>query len=101
MKIPNKIDKRTFNSLTKKNRRALKSAIDAYHSDMMLEAAWLADTWDPNNKYMEEMSKEGLKTADYWNKEVKASLRVFKSTTKKLRVALAKYEEAKKNAKST
>lgn len=96
MKIASKIDKRTFTKLSKKNFKCLTQEIESQCSDLLLEASWLRDDWDPDNKYMEDAAEDHKETIASWHKDIKAEFRAFKSDTKKLIAAHAKFNAAKK-----
>lgn len=95
MKIPTKIDKRKFNSLSKTNLKELKGIIEDTNGDLHIEADWLANDWDPDNKFMKELSEEHKETTEYWQKEVKAAFRKFRSNKIKIVRAYKKYLEGK------
>lgn len=89
-KIPSKIDKRTHTKLSKLNAKYLRQEIESTLSDLMIEADWLVDDWNTENKFMDEMSKEYVKTISYWQRDVKVAFREFKRDKIKLDRALLK-----------
>jgi hypothetical protein len=96
MKIPSKIDKRQYNVLSKRNFKYLKEEINNVHHDLMIEANFLNDDWNPNNQYMEKLANENKDTIEHWQKETKKAFREFKSAKVKIERAYQKYLDSKK-----
>lgn len=99
MKIPNKINKRQYNSLSKKNFKYLTEEIVSVQHDLMIEANWLNDDWDIDNKYMKESADENKDTIKFWHRETKIAFREFKSNKVKIERAYVKYLESLKKSK--
>lgn len=89
-KIPSKIDKRTHTKLSKQNAKYLLQEIESTLYDLKLEAEWVIDNWDTDNKFMDKMSNEHVDTINSWNKDVKLAFREFKRDKIKLNKALLK-----------
>ena len=94
MKIPSKIDKRTFTKLNKQNLKCLVGEIEGQYNDLLQEAKWLNESWLPENKFHDDMAEEHKSTLASWHKDVKAEFRLFKADRKKIRAAHAKFLEA-------
>ena len=90
MKIASRIDKRTHTKLSKLNAKYLRQEIESTLSDLMLEANFLIENWDPENKFMDSMSEEHVDTIKSWQKDVKLAFREFKRDKIKLDKALSK-----------
>lgn len=104
MKIPTKINKATYTRLNKLNLKDLMIDINDQHSDLTMEANYLAEDWKPlgsGNPGIDKLSEEWPTTVAYWHKEVKASFRVFKRDAAKIAKAHQRFNEAaaKKKAK--
>ena len=96
MKIPSKTDKRTYNKLLKRAAKNLRLAINNQQSDMLVEAEYCMEHFNPDSRASVVVAANFKETQDYWHKDVKAEFREFLSTKRKLIKALAKYEQGKK-----
>ena len=90
MKIASKIDKRTHTRLSKTNAKYLIQEIENALHDLKIEAEILIDDWNPENKFMDEMSKRHIDTINSYQKEIKLAFREFKRDKIKLNNALLK-----------
>jgi len=90
MKIPSKIDKRTFTRLSKQNYKYLTGEIADQHSDLMIEAAIFNDYPHVVDDVIY------LETIAVYNKSVKQAFKEFKRDKKKLLAAHAKFNASKK-----
>ncbi len=99
MKIPSKITKREHTTLSKKNFKCLMGVIADVNNDLLLEANFLNDDWDPNNKFMDKMANENKDTVNFWHKETKVAFREFKRDKIKIDKAYKNYLDSKKGKK--
>ena len=96
MKIPSKITKRQHTTLSKKNFSYLLGIISDVNHDLLVEANFLNEDWNPNNKFMDGMANENKDTVNFWHKEAKVAFREFKKTKIKIDKAYAKTLESNK-----
>lgn len=82
--------------MSKKNFKWLVGTISDVNNDLMVEANFLNDNWDVNNKYMEKSANENKDTIAFWHKDTKVAFREFKSDKVKIERAYAKYIESEK-----
>ena len=99
MKIPSKITKLQHTTMSKKNFKYLTNHIADVNGDLLLEANWLNEDWDPNNKHMDNTANENKDTVEFWHKETKVAFREFKRDKIKIDKAYAKYLETKEKGK--